>query len=491
MKTIDPNEEDSLFKTRNPADQPGLHDFSIESIKVEIKELMLLSGPAIVAQSSFILMNLTDSIFIGGVGTNELAAVALGNSLFFCLVYLGIGLAFGLDTLLSQAYGAGQMRTFGIYLQTSFYVVTLGLVPICAALWYTEDILLLLGQDPKICADAGLYNQWLILGVWPFGMYEILMKFLQCQKIMWPPMITGVIAIILNVPLNMIFIWALGLGVKGAAIGTSLARWLQAGMLVVYVVWTGKYKESSSRLYIEALHPTVVWNYIKIAVPASIMLSIEIIGFNGITLLVGLFQNKYFIDAHASAFNLLVCVFIIPYGWGTAVTVHIGNLLGSGEAKRAFVTAFSSLYAIAVGECILAILIWSLRNQLIQLWSQGDSHLEAIGGEVISFVALAQILDGTNFICGSTIRGIGRQTFGSLQGFFCFYVIQFPVSLALAYWANLKIYGYWYGLAICLACSIIINLAYMIRIDWLEEVEISTVRTEVNTHEDDEIPLDE
>jgi hypothetical protein len=64
------------------------------------------------------------------------------------------------------------------------------------------------------------------------------------------------------------------------------------------------------------------------------MLSIEVIGFNAITLLVGmlksnslflfsdlgLFQNKYFIDAHASAFNLLVCVFIIPYGWGTAVT---------------------------------------------------------------------------------------------------------------------------------------------------------------------------
>jgi hypothetical protein len=125
----------------------------------------------------------------------------------------------------------------------------------------------------------------------------------------------------------------------------------------------------------------------------------------------------------------LVCVFIIPYGWGTSVTgdenglmnksgcccccccfccfgftfaglcdfdfhfsVHIGNLLGAGEAKRAFVTAFAALYAVAVIECILAIAIWSLRFQLIQLWSQGDSHLEAIGGEVIAFVALAQIL---------------------------------------------------------------------------------------------------
>jgi Na+-driven multidrug efflux pump len=54
-------------------------------------------------------------------------------------------------------------------------------------------------------------------------------------------MITGIIAIILNVPLNMIFIWALGMSVTGAAIGTSLARWLQAGMLVIYVVWTGTY----------------------------------------------------------------------------------------------------------------------------------------------------------------------------------------------------------------------------------------------------------
>jgi Na+-driven multidrug efflux pump len=72
--------------------------------------------------------------------------------------------------------------------------------------------------------------------------------------------------------------------------------------------------------------------------------------------------------------------------------VHIGNLLGAGEGHRAFVTAFSSVYAIAVLEVILAVLIWALRYQLIQLWSQGDKHLEAIGGEVIAFVALAQIL---------------------------------------------------------------------------------------------------
>jgi MATE family multidrug resistance protein len=158
MDTITHTEDEILFQSQQTANRVryGLDDFSFASIKIELKELLWLSGPAIVAQSSFILMNLTDSIFIGGVGTNELAAVALGNSLFFCFVYLGIGLAFGLDTLLSQAYGAGQMRTFGIYLQSSFYVVTLGLVPICVALWFTEDILLLLGQDPRICVDAGI-----------------------------------------------------------------------------------------------------------------------------------------------------------------------------------------------------------------------------------------------------------------------------------------------------------------------------------------------
>jgi MATE family multidrug resistance protein len=157
MKTYE-SEEDELFKPANDTKHPSLVDFSFFSVKRELKELLWLSGPAIVAQSSFILMNLTDSIFIGGVGTNELAAVALGNSLFFCLVYLGIGLSFGLDTLLTQSYGANQMRTFGIYLQTSFYVVTVGLVPICVALWYTEDILLSLGQDPRICGDAGTFS---------------------------------------------------------------------------------------------------------------------------------------------------------------------------------------------------------------------------------------------------------------------------------------------------------------------------------------------
>lgn len=120
-------------------------------------------------------MNLTDSIFIGQLGVDELAAVSLGtlyfliefnfllflstysigNSFYYCIVYLGVGLAFGLDTILSQAFGANKLKTVGIYLQASVYVVTAGVIPVCITLWYTESILLALRQEPNICTLAG------------------------------------------------------------------------------------------------------------------------------------------------------------------------------------------------------------------------------------------------------------------------------------------------------------------------------------------------
>ena len=79
----------------------------------------------------------------------------LGSSFYYCIVYLGVGLAFGLDTILSQAFGANKLKAVGIYLQTAVYVVTAGVIPVCVTLWYTETILLALKQEPNICALAG------------------------------------------------------------------------------------------------------------------------------------------------------------------------------------------------------------------------------------------------------------------------------------------------------------------------------------------------
>eukprot|EP00850_Spirogloea_muscicola_P024865 SM001662S02987 [mRNA] locus=s1662:15:1897:- [translate_table: standard] len=224
------------------------------------------------------------------------------------------GLASGLETLCGQAFGAGRPARLGVYLQRSLVVSLAATLPM-AALWLSAGpVLAGLGQDPAIAGLAGLYARWLVLGAPAVAG----LQYLQSQEVTTPLVACAAATLAVHVPLSWAFIYALGLGVQGAALATATSSWLNLLLLVTYVSLSGKSSTSHPPSFLGS--PTVrysvcdktwagfTWDafvglpaFLRLAVPSATMLCLEFWCFELLLLLAGLLPQP---ALQASAFAI-------------------------------------------------------------------------------------------------------------------------------------------------------------------------------------------
>lgn len=137
---------------------------------------------------------------------------------------VGFGLATAMDTLCSQAYGAGKPKKLGIYLQSGLIVLGLAMIPVFVINWYTEAVLLMLGQPAEVAQFAGRFSQILLPGVPAMYVYELLKKVMQAQNVVLPMVYIAVISNLVNLGLGVFLTFYTPLGFDGAAIARLLSE---------------------------------------------------------------------------------------------------------------------------------------------------------------------------------------------------------------------------------------------------------------------------
>ena len=150
---------------------------------------------------------------------------------------VALGLATAVDTLCSQAYGAGSWMMIGLTVQRTAVIMVLTSLGIYTVWWYCTDILVLLRQDPAISADAGLYVWRLAPALIPYLLFEVLKKYLIAQRIMKPMIYVLLVSNAVDALLCYLYIYPMGMGFLGAPSATATA---QCFMLVLGVAVTWK-----------------------------------------------------------------------------------------------------------------------------------------------------------------------------------------------------------------------------------------------------------
>jgi MATE family multidrug resistance protein len=176
-------------------------------------------------------------IFVGRLGKAEyLAAATLGNMLCNITGYsLAFGLSTALDTLIAQAYGAKAYPLMGLHAQRAAVIMTLFSIPVAGVWWQTDWIVhYALGIDAEVAQLAGFWARWILLGLWPTLMFQVLRKLLQGCGIIWPVIVSSLVSAIANVVSNYVTIYVLDWGFMGAALSVSIAQW--AGFLALMLV---------------------------------------------------------------------------------------------------------------------------------------------------------------------------------------------------------------------------------------------------------------
>lgn len=404
---------------------------------------------------------------------------------------------------MSQAYGARNFRYIGIVFQNSLVVACIIYVPIAMAFWFTEPVLLLFKQDAHLAHMAGTYNRWLIPGVLPLLIYRSQTQYLQNQRILKPAIVAGALAVVLSVPLNWVLIYGLpemkvfglsgfasgganvkvlggwkGFGFIGAPMAGSLTWLAQPIFLWLYVMYTGDHLQSWSGCNPrEAFRIANILNFLKLGVPASMMLAMEVVGFEIATLFVGSFKEVAAVKAHAIGFNLTTMVFIVPIGLAIGSTTRVGNRLGSGDPDGARFSAKIGAAIVLIFLIFISFVLIAFKALIPRLYTD-SKEIIIVFQKLMPLVAALAFLDGIQTFTGALMRSVGKQLSGSIVNFLGYYLLAIPIAAGLGFGAKWKLFGVWCGLVAGLLGASIGYCTLIARIDWNEEARKAKERVD-------------
>ena len=330
-----------------------------------LKRVILLSLPVMIQQLLTNMLNLCDTMMIGGIGENAISAVAIVNKVFFVYQLILFGLSNGIGIFISQYMGARQedqitdLYNFGLGLCCVMGILVTGILVI-----FPQPILGLFVQNPLVLADAEAYLGVLLWTLLPFACTSMIS--VACRVMGRPaiPMVSGMISCLVNIVLNALLIYGLfhfpRWGVIGAAAATMIARFLEAAYLFY-----------ASRKYLPALKlrlknnlpSSMRWTVIRKALPLMGNELIWSLGLNMIFINYSFIAEQY-IPAITVVDNISNLVYVAFSGCSVAVGVIIGQALGSGKLDQAKQDAkkmigFALTVYLAGGLILVAIHRWA------------------------------------------------------------------------------------------------------------------------------------
>ncbi|KAI3702836.1 hypothetical protein L6452_28589 [Arctium lappa] len=418
----------------------------------EAKNQILFSLPMILTNVAYYCIPLVSVMFAGHLGEIELAASNLANSWASVSGFsFMVGLSGALETLCGQGFGAKLYRMLGIYLQASCWI-SISFSILISILWFfTEPILILLHQDPKISKMAALYIKYLIPGLFAYGLLENMLRFLQTQSIVALLVLCSLVPLILHFGITYLLVQRTSLAFVGAPLAVSISLWISVLMLASYVLFARKFKESWQGFSSESFYH--VYATLKLALPSAAMVCLECWAFELLVLLAGILPNSEITTSViAMCVNTEAIAYMFTYGVSAAASTRVSNELGAKNIDRA-------KHAMAVTLKLSVILAFAVVLALgfgHDIWAGFFSNSPVIINQYASMTPLLVIsifLDSIQGVLSGVARGCGWQHLAVFVNLGMFYLIGMPVAIALAFLLKLYAKGLWIGLICGLSCQ--------------------------------------
>ncbi|TNF80266.1 MAG: MATE family efflux transporter [Acidobacteria bacterium] len=443
--------------------------FSRSELRRELRGVVGLAAPVIVVQLGTMLMGTVDTMMLGRVSEQALAAGALGHAVGTGVIVLGIGILMAMDPLAAQAFGAGDREGMAAQLARGTVLAVLLAVPISLIMAWIGGHLDLLGQKPELQVLAGSYLRWLIPGIAPFLLFWVLRQFLQARSLVRPAVFAIVVANLFNVVADWALIFGhLGLPrleVKGSAMATSSSRWvlflalLAAAQPVLRPYW--------QRVRRAAVTLRGLWQMVKIGFPVAVQVGLEFFVFTTVALMMGNLGARE-LAAHQIAINLASLSFMVPFGIAGAAATRVGNAIGRGDSQGARLSAAVSLFLGAGVMLLFATLFRLLPASLARLYTI-ESEVIALAALLIPIAALFQVVDGTQVVGAGILRGAADTRFPAVSAFVGFWLVGLPFGSWLTYGRGMGPQGLWWGLTAGLA-TVALLLVVRIRIRFRQDL---------------------
>ncbi len=428
----------------------------------ELRALLVLATPIVAIQVGMMFMGVVDTLMVGHVSAEALAAVAIGNLYFFMAGILGQGILHVLDPLVAQAVGADDHPAVGLSLQRGIILACVMSLPISLFMLPVEPLLVLARQPAEVVPLAGQYVWLMIPGTVPFFVFIVFRQTLQAMhhtsSIVWCIVIANAVNALLNWALIFGRLGSPALGVEGAAIATTVSRWFMALLLLALSWrWLRGYLRPFHR---SAFAPGPVVSMLVLGLPIGFQMLLEFGAFGAIALLMGRLGTAQ-LAGHQVAINLASLTFMVPLGIAAAAAVLVGNAVGRGDTHGARRSARTALITGAGFMSLTALGFLLLPGVLARLYTTNGAVL-AVAMSLIPVAGVFQIFDGLQAVGAGVLRGLGDTRAPMVINILGFWLFGMPVSIYFGFYAGLGPRGLWWGFVVGLG-AVALLLLYRIR----------------------------
>lgn len=439
----------------------------------EARILLALAIPVIFAQVSQTAMGVVDSIMSGSVSAIDMAAVAVGTSIWFPIILFGHGILLALTPVIAQLNGSGRRYSIPHQVRQGYWLALMASIVIMVLLYNSQFVIGQMHQvDPMLAKKAVVFLRYLLWGTPGYLCFHVLRC--QCEGLLKtkPSMFIAFLGLMSNIPINYVFIYGkLGmpaLGGAGCGVATASVYWIM--FLVLRLYMNRAYAFQDIRLVGGLQKPDimVIRRLINLGLPVALALFFEVTLFALVALLVAPF-GIVAVAGHQIALNFSSLMFVLPLSIGVAATIRVGLRLGEGNVEGARIAARASLIIGIILATITAIFTVLMRERIAMLYNDTPAVV-AMASYLMLLAAIYQISDSIQAIGNGVLRGYKDTRAIFLITFTAYWLLGLPCSYIMALTDILRPAmgpsGFWIGFIVGLTSAAVMM---MLRMHWIQK----------------------
>lgn len=432
----------------------------------EFKYNLHLAYPVILGMLGHTLIGIVDNIMVGKLGSTELAAVSLGNSMIFIAMSIGIGFSTALTPMVAEADAENDTSKIrsafhhGLFLCTILGLALFGLVV------FAKPIMELLHQPRDVIELAKPYLDWVAFSLVPLIIYQGYKQFADGLSMTKYSMYAIVMANIIHVIINYLLIYGIWIfpkmGILGAGLGTVISRIAMVVFMHFILAKQERLKDYFQGFSFDDIKKKTISNIVAIGFPSAMQMLFEVVLFTaGIWLCGNIGKTSQ--AANQIALSLASMTFMFAMGLSVVSMIRISNQKGLQEYKYLVVVA-RSIFLLAIFIEIVFAFLFVVFHQILpplfldmndQKQLLDNQEVVLIASKLLLVAAVFQISDGIQVVVLGALRGLQDVKIPMYITFVAYWIIGFPISYYLGEYTELKAVGVWIGLLAGLSAAAI------------------------------------
>ena len=433
----------------------------------EFGPMVRLAVPVVLAELGWMVMGLVDLVMVGSLGPVAIGAVGIGNVLFVAATLAGVGLLLGLDTVVAQAFGAGDLDRCRRALVQGLYLALVLAPPLMAAIWFGTGLLGAWKVDPAVVPQAAAYLGVIVWSVPLLLLFAAFRRYLQAMNVVVTIAVALIVANLVNLAGNWVLVYGrLGappMGVVGSGWATFLARASMLAILAGAAIRHDLRHPAGLRRACLGLDRELMGRLLSLGWPVAAQLVLEVGVFAVATVLAGRL-GAVSLAAHEVVLSVCSLTFMVPLGVSAAGAVRVGQAQGRGDGAGSVRAGWAALMLGAGFMAASTLILLGFPRAILGVFTT-DSRVLAVGLPLLVIAGLFQVFDGLQVVATGVLRGAGDTRTPMVVGVLAHWAVGLPIAWTLAFFTGWGVFGLWIGLATgIVATGVALLLAWTLKV---------------------------